>query len=66
MGEEWERSGDDRGIIDRRAGRPAGRFAVHSHGRELFPSDTSSDTHAHQIDLLTQIAIFGGKTSTVS
>ena len=43
---------DDRRIIDRRAGRPAGRFVVHSHGRELFPSDTSSDTRAHPIDFI--------------
>ena len=39
-------------MIDRRAGRPAGQFAVHSHGRELFSSDTSSYTRAHPIDFV--------------
>ena len=41
-----------RGIIDRRAARRPGQLSVHSHGWELFSSDTSSYTHAHPIDFI--------------
>ena len=38
--------------IDRRAARRPGQLSVHSHGWELFSSDTSSYTHAHPIDFI--------------
>ena len=43
---------DRREIIDRRAARRPGQLSVHSHGWELFSSDTSSYTHAYPIDFI--------------
>ena len=47
-----KRSVDCRDIIDRRAARRPGQLSVHSHGWELFSSDTSSCTRAHPIDFI--------------
>ena len=46
------RSVNRRGIIDRWAARRPCQLSVHSHGWELFSSDTSSYTHAHPIDFI--------------
>ena len=50
--------------IDRRAARRPGQLSVHSHGWELFSSDTSSYAHAHPIDFINpDCHLLGGNIS---
>ena len=51
--------------VDRRAARRPGQLSVHSHGWELFSSDTSSYTHAHPIDFINPDSHLLGKKKGV-